>query len=195
MLWQGRETRCCMIHEKHYEACAKILFLKFRIVNLLFPLFDRNTYWNCEYIDSSATFVHVLWQNHETRESKNLLCVYKYIAPELYSLLMTSLFTFYHCLLSPIIFYRFHVIGVGPYPTFTLPYLIFSYLSLSYILPYLTSYLTFRYLTLHFALPYLTLCFAFRYLTLCLTLPYLLTLHLNLPYLLPYILPYLTFYL
>ncbi len=48
------------------------------------------------------------------------------IAPELFLLLMTSLFTFDHCLLSAIIFYRFHVIGVHPYPTFTLPYLISS---------------------------------------------------------------------
>ncbi len=106
---------------------------------------------------------------------------------------MTSLFTFYHCLLSAIIFCHFHVIGVNPYPTFTLPYLVSSYLSLPYILPYLTSYLTFHYLTLYLTLPYicLTLRFAFCYLILRLTLPYLL------PYIcfaLPYILTYLTSY-
>ncbi len=120
--------------------------------------------------------------------------LYEYIAPELFLLLMTSLFTFYHFLLSSIIFYRFHVIGVGPYPTFTLPYFISSYLSLPYILPYLISYLLLPYLVpylkLHFALPYPTLCFAFRYLILHLTLPYFLpyltislTLHFALPYL------------
>ncbi len=89
-----------------------------------------------------------------------------------------------HCLLSAIIFCRFHVIGVGQYPTFTLPYLISSYLSLPYILPYLTSYLpTFRYLTSYFTLPHilphilpylilpLTLGFALPYLTSRLTLP------------------------
>ncbi len=114
------------------------------------------------------------------------LFLYEYIAPELFLLLMTALFTFYHCLLSTIIFYRFHVIGVDLYPTFTLPYLIPSYLLLPYTIPYFTSYLTFRYLTL-----YLTLHFAFCYLTLPYLLPYILpcfTLHLNLPYLLPYIL-------
>ncbi len=103
-----------------------------------------------------------------------------------------------------IVFCRFHVIGVHPYPTFTLPYLISSYLSLLYILPYLSL----PYLTLHFALPYLTFCLSLPYLTSYLTLPYLLpyilpcltlplTLHFALPYLtlyylLPYVLPYLT---
>ncbi len=38
----------------------------------------------------------------------------EYVAPELFLLLMKSLFTFYHCLLSAIIFYGFHVIeGLG----------------------------------------------------------------------------------
>ncbi len=59
-----------------------------------------------------VTLQHFCWQ------SPNL---HEYIAPELFLLLMTSLFTFYHCLLSTIIFCRFHVIGVGSYPTFTLP--------------------------------------------------------------------------
>ncbi len=95
---------------------------------------------------------------------------YEYITPELFLLLMTSLFTFYHCLLSAIIFCHFHVIGVGPYPTFTLPYLISSYLLLPYILPYLTSYLpTFRYLTSYLTLPHIFLPFV----TLHLTLPHL----------------------
>ncbi len=122
-------------------------------------------------------------------------CDDEYIAPELFLLLMTSLFTFYHFLLSAIIFCRFHLIG-GLYPTFTLPYCVSS--SFRYLTSYLTSDLTFCYLTLYltlpYILPYLTLRFAFYltlpyvlpYLTPFLTLPYLtisLTLHFALPYL------------
>ncbi len=72
----------------------------------------------------------------------------------------------HHCLLSAIIFCRFHVIGVSLYPTFTLHYLISSYLLLPYILPYLTSYLTFRYFDLYLTLPYLTFCLTLPYPTL-----------------------------
>ncbi len=104
----------------------------------------------------------------------------EYIAPELFLLLMTSLFAFYHCLLSPIIFCRFHVIGV-PYIYFTsyLPTFCYlaSYLTLPHILPYLTFCLTLPYLTFCLSLPYLTLPYVLPYLTLHLTL---LTLHLTL---------------
>ncbi len=97
---------------------------------------------------------------------------HEYVAPELFLLLMTTLFTFYHCLLSTIIFCRFHVIGI-PHPTFTLPYLISSFLSLPYLVPYLTFCLSLPYLTLHLTLPYFvpyltmspTLHFALPYLT------------------------------
>ncbi len=107
----------------------------------------------------------------------------EYIAPELFLLLIISLFTFYHCLLYAIIFCRFHVIGVGPYPTFILHCLMFlPFISLHLTLPYLIYYLSLPYLvpylTLHFALPYLTFCLSLPYFTLpyilpCLTLPYL----------------------
>ncbi len=122
---------------------------------------------------------------------------YEYIAPELFLLLITSLFTFYQCLLSTLL----ALVG-----TLHLPYLTFisSHLSLPYILPYLTSYLTFRYLTLyltlHFALPYLMPFITLPYLTFYLTLPYHISFCLTLPYLVPYLtfcltLPYLTSYL
>ncbi len=81
-----------------------------------------------------------------------------------------------------------------PVSTFTLPYLISSYLSLPYILPYLTLPYHISYLTFGLALPYVL-----TYLTLPYILPYLilpLTSRFALPYLtLSYILPYLTSYL
>ncbi len=96
----------------------------------------------------------------------------EYIVPELFLFLMMSLFTFYHYLLSAIIFCCFHVIGIGC--TLHLPYLT-SYLPTFH---YLTSYLTLPYIlpfvTLPCTLPYLTFCltlrFVFHYLTLRLTL-------------------------
>ncbi len=99
---------------------------------------------------------------------------YEYIAPELFLLLMMSLFTFYRCLLSAVIFVVF-VLLVSFVP--------YSYLNLPLTLPYLTVSLT-----LHFALPYLTLPLTLRF-TLTLTLRF------TLPYPLPYVLPYLTSYL
>ncbi len=61
-----------------------------------------------------------------------------------------SLFTFrYHFLL-------FSCYWRQPYPTFTLPYLISSYLSLPYILPYLTLPHILPFVTLPCTLPYLT---------------------------------------
>ncbi len=87
------------------------------------------------------------------------------------SLLMTSLFTFYQCLLSVIIFRRFRVIGVVRNPH--LPYFTL-YCTLPHILPFVT---------LHLTLPYFV-----PFLTVCLTLPYIFTL----PYFLLYVLPFLT---
>ncbi len=107
-----------------------------------------------------------------------------YIIPELFLLLMTSLFTFrYH-------FLSFSCYWCRPvsYIYLTLPHIFLPFVT--YILPNLTSYFTFRYLTLYltlpYILPYLTLRFAFRCLTLSYVLPYLtisLTLHFALPYL------------
>ncbi len=115
---------------------------------------------------------------------------HEYIVPELFLLLMTSLFTFYHCLLSTIIFCRFRVIGI--LCTLHLPYLT-PYCTLPLILPFVTLHLTLPYILTHI-LPFVTL-----YLTLSYLIPYVtfyLTLCLTLPYLtLPYLLPYLTSYL
>ncbi len=93
----------------------------------------------------------------------------EYIHPELFLLLMTSLFTFHYHFLWFSCYWRRPV----PYIFLTLPHIFLSFVTLHLILPYLISYLSLPYLvpylTLHFALPYLTLHFAFHYLT----LPYL----------------------
>ncbi len=36
-------------------------------MNLLFPFFNRTTCLNGKYTSTSATFVHIVWQNYETR--------------------------------------------------------------------------------------------------------------------------------
>ncbi len=138
--------------------------------------------------------------------------VYKYIDPELFLLLMTSLFTFYgvyflisffvvFVLLASSLSYIYltlsctlpHILPfVTLHPTlpFILPYHTLP-LTLRFALPYLTLRLTLP-ITLHFALSYLTLPYLSSYITLPRTLPYL-----TLPYLVPYLtlhfaLPYVT---
>ncbi len=125
---------------------------------------------------------------------------------------IVALFTSYgvyflRCLLSTIIFCRFHVIGVVhtlhlPYLTLycTLPHIlpfVTLHLTLPYLVPYILHYLTLPYVLPSVTLPYL-LPYVLRYLTsylmFCLTLPKI-TLHLTLALSLPYVLPYLTWYL
>ncbi len=44
-------------------------------VNLLSPFFNTTTCLNSKYTGTSAMFVHVVWQNYETPESNNLVCI------------------------------------------------------------------------------------------------------------------------
>ncbi len=70
---------------------------------------------------------------------------HQYIAPELFLLLMTSLFTFYHCLLSAIFCVVFMLLASArtlhlPYLTSYIPTFCYltSYLTLPHILPFIT---------------------------------------------------------
>ncbi len=119
---------------------------------------------------------------------------YEYIAPELFLLLMTSLFTFPYHFLSFSCYWRPPV----PYIYLTLPHISLPFVTLHLTLPYLISYLSLPYILpyLTYVLPFVTLPYLTSYLTLLLTLPYhisYLTFCLALPYILTYLTSYLTF--
>ncbi len=108
---------------------------------------------------------------------------YEYITLELFLLLMTSLFTFYHCFTFCYHFLLFSCYWHQPVPYiyFTLPHIFLPFVTLPYLtfcllLPYLTLRLTLpydiSYFTFSLALPYI-LTYLTSYLTFCITLPYL----------------------
>ncbi len=101
--------------------------------------------WSLSYILFHDLCFCVYWYCVSHLLNAGLSEPYEYIAPELFLLLMTSLFTFYHCLLSAIIFCRFRVVGV--FRTLHLPYLTW-YCTLPLILPFVTLHLTLPYLVL-----------------------------------------------
>ncbi len=125
-----------MFQQKYVESTASNILMQIWISS------DDSTFSYNEKHERYTTNRNHSQSHHCSRQTQFPICLYdclishvmlsthEYIAPDLFLLLMMSLFTFYHCLLTAIIFCRFLIIGISLYSTFTLPYLISSYLSL-----------------------------------------------------------------
>ncbi len=160
--------------------------------------------WDCSIIMYSKSYntknieglIICCWQSHRGKffdfHADGSYGDNEYVTPELFLLLMTSLFTFRYHFLS----FSCYWCWLVPYIYLTSPHIFLPFITLHLTLPYLIS----PFVTLTCTLPYLTFCLTLLYLTFCLSLPYL-TLHLTIPYFLPYLtisltlhfaLPYLT---